>query len=341
MDADLQLEDVAAMLAAAGLPAPQRFVALRGGANNRVYRVEGGAGPALVKAYFRHPADPRDRLGAEFAFCCFAWDRGIRCLPRPLACDRQRNLGLYEFIKGRGLRPGEVAQGHVEQAVEFYRELNRHVTDPAAAALPRASEACFTLHEHLACVERRIERLLHLDDRSPLDREASLLVQTALDPAWKQVRNRVLAEASGSGLAVDEPLPREAKRLSPSDFGFHNAILGTDGRLRFIDFEYAGWDDPAKTICDFLCQPAVPVPGECADRFARALVSDLSQPAWHLRRVALLRDVYRIKWCCILLNDFVPVDRQRRLYAQDVGAEEGRKRAQIEKVGRALRKIRQ
>ena len=25
----------------------------------------------------------------------------------------------------------------------------------------------------------------------------------------------------------------------------------------FIDFEYAGWDDPSKLICDFFCQPAV------------------------------------------------------------------------------------
>lgn len=337
MSAELQRQDVDAILAEAGLPAALVLVNLPGGANNRVYRVDCDSCSALLKEYFRHPGDPRDRLGAEFAFCRFAWDRGLRCLPRPLACNRDRNLGLYEFIEGRVLRPDELTVGHVEQAIDFYRELNRHRDDPAAGALPRASEACFTLGEHLACVERRVERLAALEAPTPEGRAASSLVHEALTPAWQQVRDRAMSVAAELGISPKEPLPRQDERLSPSDFGFHNAILAVDGRLRFIDFEYAGWDDPAKTICDFLCQPAVPVPGAWGDPFARALASDLSDPDWHLRRVVLLRDVYRVKWCCIMLNDFLPVDRQRRLFAQDARAEKGRRWAQLDKVGRALR----
>ena len=37
---------------------------------------------------------------------------------------------------------------------------------------------------------------------------------------------------------------------SPSDFGFHN-ILCEDGRLNFVDFEYAGIDDLAKSARRF------------------------------------------------------------------------------------------
>ena len=59
---------------------------------------------------------------------------------------------------------------------------------------------------------------------------------------------------------MDHPLDTQESVLSPSDFGFHNALLGPDGKLCFIDFEYAGWDDPAKLICDFFCQPQTPVP---------------------------------------------------------------------------------
>jgi hypothetical protein len=256
-----------------------------------------------------------------------------------LACDPGRNLGLYEFIEGRILLPEELAVEHVEQAIDFYRDLNRHKGDAAARTLPRASEACFTLGEHLACVERRVERLVALENTTAEGREASRLVHVALIPSWQQIHKRAVSAATGLPPALDEPLPRQDQRLSPSDFGFHNAILAADGRLRFIDFEYAGWDDPAKTVCDFLCQPAVPVPGEWADPFARALVSDLSDPDWHLRRVGLLRDVYRVKWCCILLNDFLPAGRQRRLFAQDAGAESDRRRAQLHKVGRAVREL--
>ena len=89
-----QAQDVAAMLAEAGLPSEFQLIGLSGGANNRVYRVDCGGCSALLKAYFCHPGDPRDRLGAEFSFCRFAWDRGLRCLLRPLARNRERNLGL-------------------------------------------------------------------------------------------------------------------------------------------------------------------------------------------------------------------------------------------------------
>jgi hypothetical protein len=334
-----QAEDVAAMLAEAGLPSEFQLIGIPGGANNRVYRVDCGSCSALLKAYFCHPGDPRDRLGAEFAFCRFAWDRGLRCLPRPLARNRERNLGLYEFIEGRILAPDEVGMPEVQQAVDFYQELNRHKSDPAAGELPRGSEACFTLGEHLACVERRLDRLLQLDDRTPVGREASLLVRRELAPAWEEVRDRAWSQAADWGLAADEPIPRRDECLSPSDFGFHNAILAADGRLRFIDFEYAGWDDPAKTICDFFCQPAIPVPGAYAGHYARAVASDLSDPQWHLRRVALLLPVYRVKWCCIMLNDFLPVDSRRRFFAQDASTDEGRKRAQLRKAGHAVRQI--
>ena len=39
-----------------------------------------------------------------------------------------------------------------------------------------------------------------------------------------------------------------------SDFGFHN-VINKNNKLFFIDFEYAGLDDPIKLICDFYCQP--------------------------------------------------------------------------------------
>ncbi|MGA2067682.1 MAG: phosphotransferase [Thermoguttaceae bacterium] len=339
MSAEPPREDVARMLAAAGLPGEFRLTALPGGANNRVYRLDRGGEPLLLKAYFRHPDDPRDRLGAEFAFCRFAWDCGLRCLPRGVACDRRLDLGLYEFIDGGTLSAAQIGRQEIQQAADFYRELNRHKSLPAARTLPPGSEACFSLDEHLACVQRRIERLVRLEDATPLGREAAALVRGGLAPAWERVRTRAAAEAAGLGLALGEPLPPRDECLSPSDFGFHNAILATDGRLRFIDFEYAGWDDPAKTVCDFCCQPAVPVPECHAQDFARAVLSDLSDPEWHGRRIALLLPVYRVKWCAIMLNDFLPADGRRRSFARQSQGAEDRRRAQLEKAGDALRHI--
>ncbi|MGO9110281.1 MAG: aminoglycoside phosphotransferase family protein [Thermoguttaceae bacterium] len=335
--------DVAALLAQAGLPREFRLTNLRGGGNNRVYRIDCAGSSLLLKAYFHHADDPRDRLAAEFSFSRFAWDHRIRCLPQPLARDDRNHLGLYEFIRGRALEAAEIGPDAVDQAAAFFRALNQHKLDPAAQDLPLASEACFTLAEHLACVQRRIVRLVQLDDSSAIGREASAWIRDKLYPAWQRVVDSVLRLANTCGLAVNEPIPAADRCLSPSDFGFHTAIWAEDGRLRFIDFEYAGWDDPAKTFCDFFCQPEKSVPTEHlagpVGSFTMTLIFGLSDVKMHAQRIVWLLDVYRLKWCCIMMNEFLPVAGQRRNFAQDAGGQEQRKRMQLEKAVRALQRV--
>ena len=332
--------DVAALLAKSGLPREFRVANLSGGGNNRVYRLDCDGSSLLLKAYFHHPDDPHDRLAAEFSFSQFAWDHGLRCIPQPLARDDRKHLGLYEFIRGRALEPVEVGADAVDQAVAFFVELNRHRRDPMADHLPNGSEACFTLEEHLACVQCRIARLARVEGTSPLDREAAAWIRDKLHPTWQRVRANVEQQAAAGGLAFTEPIQAMDRCLSPSDFGFHNAILAEDSRLRFVDFEYAGWDDPAKTVCDFLCQPKLAVPELHAGRFAQAVVSGLSDAAVHAWRISLLLPVYRLKWCCIMMNDFLPLASQRRAFAQ-AGGQEERKRMQLEKADQALQRIKE
>ena len=52
------------------------------------------------------------------------------------------------------------------------------------------------------------------------------------------------------GMVPDVIAPEE-RCISPSDFGLHNAIR-TAADIRFIDFEFAGWDDPAKALVNFI-----------------------------------------------------------------------------------------
>src|SRR5262245_35817110 len=254
LDSDALQTAVAGLIRAAGLGEAFSLHALPGGGNNRVFRVDAAGGRALLKAYFQHPEDRRDRLGAEFAFCSFAWENGLRSLPQPLAQDREHRLGLYEFIEGRKPLADEVDEDAVEQALGFLTDVNRHHHLPAARALPVASEAFFNLAGHLQCVERRLGVLGDIDPASAIDREAAAFVKDELLPAWAGARGRVEGQARRLGIGLEADLPPADRRLSPSDFGFHNAIRTESGRLRFLDFEYAGWDDLAKTVADFFCQ---------------------------------------------------------------------------------------
>lgn len=320
------------LLATTGLATADAITRLPGGGNNRVHRLDTAAGPLLLKEYFQHPGDERDRLAAEMSFSRFAWSHGVRMLPEPLAADHVHGLGLYRLVTGRRLAADEVTSEYVRQAASFFRAVNEHRTAPEAARLPTAAEACFSLADHVACVDRRVVRLASLEPASALHNDAALLVRQRLEPLWRDVRISLAATAEKVDTPLEAMLPPSHRRLNPSDFGFHNALLGADGRLWFLDFEYAGWDDPAKTVCDFFCQPAVPVDRRfCAD-FPAAIMDSAAEAAAVNDRTRLLLPAYEVKWCCIMLNEFLPVGDSRRGFAAVGDAAEARRRTQLRKV---------
>jgi hypothetical protein len=271
-------------------------------------------------------------LGVESAFLEFAAIRGLTCVPRVLSTDPERATALMEFIPGRKLRPEEVTWPRIAEAMAFFAGLNRDRRSDPAGRLPPGSEACFSVGAHLACVDRRLDRLRSLMGGSGAAGEALDFVQRELTPAWEAVSRTIRASAG----SLAKPLPRSRRCISPSDFGFHNALLRPDGRLTFIDFEYAGWDDPAKTACDFFCQPAVPVDGKYLDRFVEGIAYGLDRPDRLRARVRALLPAYRLKWCCILLNEFLPVGEARRRFASKQRNSEERRVDQLKKAKTAL-----
>jgi len=310
---------------------------LAGGNNNQVYRIETEAGEALVlKHYFSDPRDPRDRLAAEWDFLQRAWARGVRSVPEPLAFDAAARAGLYGFVPGRRLSAAELTQAQIDAAVDFVLAVNAAPRDPGPLA--PASEACFSLGEHIATVERRVARLAALDTDAPHAKQAQRFVAGALLPAWTAVKARLTHDAGAAGLAIEQVLDAHDCCLSPSDFGFHNALADNDS-LTFLDFEYAGRDDPAKLVSDFFCQPEIAVPLHYHSRFLTRLADGLELDDAGRARCRILLDAYRVKWSCILLNDLLPVGAARRAFA-DAGERDIRCLQQIRKAEAKIGEIR-
>ena len=298
----------------AGRPHPVALERLSGGRNNRVFRlVVAGGPPLLLKSYFSDPRDTRQRLAAEWGFLTLAWRRGIRAIPEPLAAEWQTHTGLYSFVIGRRLYAGEISMAHVDVAADFVLELNAPPHD--AEDLPPGSEACFSLAQHLETIGHRVGQLAILPPDAPHRDDVERFVRTALAPAWREVKKRILCEAARLGHSLEVELAGNETVISPSDFGFQNALVEDSGRVVFIDFEYAGRDDPAKLVCDFFCQPEVPIPFEHYRRFVERIIGGLGLPPVHEFRCRLLLDAYRIKWVCILLNDIRLVGSAQRAFA--------------------------
>ena len=325
-------DDLDGLLTTAGLTGPYDISPITHRGNNRVFRLDLSSGAFLLKQYFRHASDSRDRLGSEFGFVSCAWNHGLRTVPKPLASNPEAGLGLYEFLDGRKVTGADVNADAVEQAARFFCGINEHRFASDAQVLGSASEACFSLREHVALVDRRVAKLCSLRIRDETDLLALEFVRGDLRPRWWSVREAIKA----CGIDGDAVLAGADRCLSPSDFGFHNALLGRDGVFRFIDFEYAGWDDPAKMICDFFCQPQAPVAKGFFESFAARTSAVCADASRCIDRARALLPVYQIKWCCILLNEFLPTGRDRRAFATASEEGEEHRRKQLKKARIAL-----
>jgi hypothetical protein len=319
-----------ALLSQVGIAEVPKLQRITGGSNNRVFRLDAGGCSFCLKVYFRHAADSRDRLRTEFDFASFAWSKGLRGLPQPLAFDAALGAGLFEFVAGRKLAPAEVDAPAVSELIAFHRALNRHRDHPDAQALPPASDSCFSVADNIACIDRRLGRLTAIHADSALERDALQIVRERLAPACSRAKSALIRGAERQDQTVS--LAQPERWLSVSDIGFHNALRANTGKIRLLDFEYAGWDDPAKTIADLFGQPEVPVPMAFFEPSLSAVAGDFAAPERMRARARLLLPLHRLKWCCIVLNEFLPVGGDRRAFAADGEERERRRVTQLQKA---------
>jgi len=310
------------------------------GGNNRIYQVITTSGTFAAKQYFRHQADQRDRLASEYAFIEYAYGVATDFVPRPYACDHELGWALYEYIDGQHISADAVSELEIDQAISFFKALNSPDSNQKRLSLPNSSEACFTVEEHLNLVGGRIKRLKEqLTDPKEEDRAAANFI-AELDVCWQQLSSEVSRFASEKNL-LSFPLDPQQRCASPSDFGFHNALLQANGQIRFIDFEYAGLDDPAKMTGDFFSQLAVPVPSKYFERFVTGCMQCFPEAEALIVRAEWLRRVYQVKWCCIAMNVFLPVNLARRKFANPGLDETHIKQSQLNKASQLLNTLQQ
>ncbi len=338
MNSPFQKTALRKLLQRAGRPDTFRLFPLEGGANNRVFKIESEGPAMLLKSYFQHPEDSWDRLGTEYAFTWFAWKLGIHTVPQPIARDETGRIAIYEFIEGRSIEHGQVGEAEVRAALVFLQKLNNRIDSAPTGQLPEASDACFSISNHVGSVQRRLDRLQSLTPAGDHGEEAVGFVRESLLPEWDMQMEQLRQAIAVEGFDPDQPVRHEERVLSPSDFGFHNAIRKKDGEIRFIDFEYAGWDDPVKVVCDFFSQPEIPVPMEFLAPFADGFFEGLPRRDYHHRRLEMLLRLYRLKWCCIILNEYLPLAAQRRSFSRNEECLGLHRKSQLDKAKEYFRK---
>jgi hypothetical protein len=286
------------------------------GRNSRVYKVRAGSALYAAKFYFKPTADGRDRLQVEYGALQFLWNCGLRDIAKPEKADPARQLALYEYLPGEPVQASTASADDIVQLLAYVEALKKISARPeaASAALGPAAEAFFTVEGVVGNLRQRLARLEALQAEGPTYEALRRFLKQDFKPALDAWSARALAAAPGE-------LETAHRTLSASDLGFHNSLRRPDGRLAFLDLEYFGWDDPAKTLSDCLLHPLmglrVSQRTQLRQGFDRIFGAD---PRWQTR-VKALYPLFALKWCMILLNEFRQDQIERRRYV-DRKAEE-------------------
>ncbi len=299
----------------------ERLTPLRGGRNSRVFLVEcADETRVVVKAYPSCQDDPRERLKTEWDAFAFLKQQGVSWVPVPLACDTSRQMAIYESIRGEPPLSAPLHSSDIQQAVNALGtlfELGQSLPDAQKRFAP-ASEACFSIESVFENLDTRFAILSGCADDSPQLRS---FLQAELLPFHQDLRAWCELTAHKTGVPLSERLPQNARTLSPSDFGFHNALRRSGGELVFLDFEYFGWDDPAKTVVDFLLHPAMQLTREQQQDFLTQSMAAFKGVDQLHNRIKLVFPIFGVKWCCILLNEFTRAHLQRRVFSGSASVE--------------------
>lgn len=282
---------------------------LPGGINSTAFKISADHNDEYFgKAYRATENDSRERLATEFNGLTFLWKNGLRNIPEPLLADEKEKVAIYSFIKGSKIEPGEITIKDIDEAVDFTSRLHLLSISEDAEDQPIASEACFSIQEYINCVDNRTGNIEKSIREEEVFNSLRDYLRDKFMPFLDEVKREIIKKAEKMEVDINRRISKEERTLSASDFGFHNAIRTQDGKVFFVDFEYYGWDDPAKMISDFYLQPAVPVPFGYRKHFFEKIENNYKEKIELKKRVSIIYPVLGLKWCLIMLNAFLHYD---------------------------------
>lgn len=270
-------------------------VSQEGRGNSGIFRVTlADRVPTVLKIY---PDDGQhNRLHSEYTGLELLNKCGIKQIVQRVACSPSLNVGMYQWIDGKPI--GNPSTGDIVQALSWVSKLHAVRTVSEWRSFPSASAAVFSgiqLEEQIEC------RFSKLNKESVESKELGEFLEGELRPIADKIlkwgRTRwPKSRKFGQQLSLEE------RTLSPSDFGFHNALRRNDGSIVFLDFEYFGWDDPVKLIVDFTLHPGMNLANKLKTTWVHGALEIFGSGV--RPRLEIMWPYLGICWCLILLNEF-------------------------------------
>jgi len=221
------------------------------------------------------------------------------CVPEALFFSYEHAFLLQSYIDG--VKVKTINEAYLNQFVFFIKKLEKLSVDFSFASQCRRNLVDYTL-----AIDERLESIIDgIDKRKetyPCLVKIQELIENKIIPVKQLIFTRFYQNIDSSGLSEQKVFLASEMILNPSDFGFHNALLSDADSLYFIDFEYFGWDDKAKLICDFIHHLGHNLSLEQKLYFLNSLKREGILTQSLMNRVNLVLDLIGLEWVLIALN---------------------------------------
>jgi aminoglycoside phosphotransferase (APT) family kinase protein len=214
-----------------------------GGFNNALYWVESNGQCCACKLCV---ADECRRATREYAALRLLQAAGLDIAPQPLWLDDSCSVVpfpavAYGWLPGRHLSPSPTVQQLASLLDSFHGLHALQPDDFADHDVPNAWAHWFDFEVYLA------------ELRDFLAKYGPWLATT--DPDGRDLRDRLAQLVGGCAEVVKiaavnpgrESVPLRLCRVDPN---LANTVWGGDGRLRWVDWEFSGWGDPALDLSE-------------------------------------------------------------------------------------------
>ena len=307
---------------------PDSIELLEGGDNSRVYDVSIKKSRFAMKMYPDELLDRRPRLETEFNTLNFLHKNLVTNIPKPEKKNNQLNIGLYSWVEGKKIK--KITKKHLFHCINFVKKLKSlDVSEEGGFKL--ASEACLSGKELNKQIDSRLSKLLSVNENEDLK---DFLTQN-FSPLLNKVKAKYYKKWPVDSREID--LIQEKRILSPSDFGFHNALITDKDSLTFLDFDYFGWDDPVKLVSDFYWHPAMELSEAHRTYWLKGMEEIfLEQDKFFVKRLKAALPFYGLRWTLIILNEFLSHEIKTRKHVEVRGEDNFNeiKEAQLQKAAK-------
>lgn len=215
---------------------------IRSGMNNALYRVDGKGQSFACKLCV---ADERRRAYREYEALSLLARAGVDVAPKPLGLDESETLApypavIYDWLPGAPPGP-RVTMAQLQSLVDALHELH--------ALAPAADEALSDAWFHW------FDRELYLQELDGFLQQYGGWLRDKMyrgDHLYARLE-RIVHTCAETVRLMPVAISREAVplRFCHVDPNPANMICGPDGRLRFVDWEYSGWGDPALDLAEY------------------------------------------------------------------------------------------